>query len=140
MSRSGVRTRHDSAAVNVNQRDVVIVAACALLSRAFNLNALQAVGRLPLFDSSPEIIVSPPAPATLRWDALHFLGIAKDGYQYEQQVAFQPGWPTCLRLGGKLLQRVLGSDIVQSDRKAMVFVGTGLAIISYTIAAVMLFK
>lgn len=140
MSRLTKRGQHDVAAVNVSWRDVTLVAAYALLSRAFNLNALQPVGFLPLFDSSPEIILRTTPPATLRWDTLHFLGIAKDGYQYEQQAAFQPGWPACMRLGGLVLQWVLGSRLAPTDEKAMVYAGTILAVLSYAAAAVMLFR
>lgn len=140
MSRSTKRTQHDAAAVNVSWRDVTLVAAYALLSRVFHLGTHQPIGHLPLFDSSPEIVVQAPVPTTLRWDALHFLGIAKDGYQYEQQLAFQPGWPACLRLGGVVMHRVLGGRFAPTGDRAMVYAGTILAVLSYTVAALMLFK
>lgn len=39
-----------------------------------------------------------------RWDAVYFVSIAKDGYQFEQQHAFFPLLPLLLRLGGQLFQ------------------------------------
>lgn len=67
--------------------------------------------RLPLFDSSPNVLLprtnidhgsSPIAPNTstlvasfarplLRWDAIHFVHIAQEGYVYEHEWAFLPG-------------------------------------------------
>ena len=34
----------------------------------------------------------------LRWDAVHFVEIAKHGYQYEHQFAFFPGFPSILKM------------------------------------------
>ncbi|TFK86242.1 glycosyltransferase family 76 protein [Polyporus arcularius HHB13444] len=73
-----------------------------------------AAAQLPLFDSSPSIVLPPPedgrfslrhalASAVLRWDAFHFVPIAKEGYTYENQWAFFPGTPFVIRIVGKLV-------------------------------------
>ncbi|CAK9782258.1 mannosyltransferase [Cutaneotrichosporon oleaginosum] len=49
------------------------------------------------FDSSHLLASTAPG---LRWDALHFLGIATKGYMYEQHLAFQPGWQALLNVLG----------------------------------------
>ena len=41
-----------------------------------------------------------------RWDAIYFLRIADNGYQYEQQHAFFPLFPALLRLGSKVFERI----------------------------------
>ncbi|KAI9059428.1 glycosyltransferase family 76 protein [Trametes sanguinea] len=67
---------------------------------------------LPLFDSSPHVILPPPsafslrhvlASALLRWDAFHFAHIARDGYVYEHEWAFFPGAPYVMELGAGVL-------------------------------------
>lgn len=63
------------------------------------------------FDSSAEIILPPTkdAPITtellkmiikplVRWDAMYFLDIAKNGYQFEQQLAFFPLYPALMHV------------------------------------------
>ncbi len=45
---------------------------------------------LPLFDASP-------VKSWLRWDAFHFLHIAREGYVYEHEWAFFPGLPFVIR-------------------------------------------
>ncbi|KAL7423572.1 ER membrane glycoprotein subunit of the GPI transamidase complex-like protein [Cryptotrichosporon argae] len=45
---------------------------------------------VPAFDASH-------ARPTVRWDAVHFLGIARAGYGFEQQLAFQPGFFALVR-------------------------------------------
>lgn len=39
-----------------------------------------------------------------RWDTLHFIRIAKAGYTIDQELAFMPGLPFCMRILGKLIQ------------------------------------
>ena len=59
---------------------------------------------VPSFDASHETIL--PVPTTLvqrwvssllRWDAFHFLGVAKNGYVHEYEYAFLPGLPVVAR-------------------------------------------
>lgn len=61
--------------------------------------ALNALSYLPRFDASGSVFG--------RWDAVHFFSIAERGYEYEQQVAFQPGWHALLHSA---------SDVVASAR------------------------
>ncbi|PIL32605.1 hypothetical protein GSI_05308 [Ganoderma sinense ZZ0214-1] len=72
---------------------------------------------LPLFDSSPKVLLPPWTEPTsilgslrralacsvLRWDAFHFAHIAQEGYVYEHEWAFFPAAPSLMRsLGGVL--------------------------------------
>ncbi|OSD00408.1 glycosyltransferase family 76 protein [Trametes coccinea BRFM310] len=67
---------------------------------------------LPLFDSSPHVVLPPPstfsfrhtlASALLRWDAFHFGHIARDGYVYEHEWAFFPGAPYVMKFAAAVL-------------------------------------
>ncbi|KAL1405821.1 ER membrane glycoprotein subunit of the GPI transamidase complex-like protein [Vanrija albida] len=80
--------------------DVSLVVAATLASWALALLALRVLDAAVVpFDSS-HLLVAPPHPG-LRWDAVHFLGVAARGYEHEQQLAFQPGWHGLLRLVGE---------------------------------------
>ncbi|KAH9849114.1 GPI mannosyltransferase 2 [Lenzites betulinus] len=72
--------------------------------------------QLPLFDTSPQVLLPTPphfslrhilASAVLRWDAFHFARIAKDGYVYENEWAFLPGVAWVMR-GVAGLPRLVG--------------------------------
>jgi hypothetical protein len=56
--------------------------------------------RIPLFDDSAALLEGCESPL-IRWDAVHFTSIASRGYEYEQQLAFQPGWQGVLWLVGQ---------------------------------------
>jgi phosphatidylinositol glycan class V len=68
------------------------------------------------FDTSASIlleksaIIGPDSPLQnfLRWDALYYVDIAMTGYRYEQELAFLPGWPLCMRAAGKAVQYIRG--------------------------------
>ena len=107
------------------------------------------------FDSSHLLVTHDAVPAasasetvssvSLRWDAIHFVSIAREGYRYEQLLAFQPGWPVVIRYAS-LLARLLpgqeGSKGVGERLSVDEVVRTGevLASLSYAGAACMLFK
>ncbi|KAH9895752.1 glycosyltransferase family 76 protein [Cubamyces lactineus] len=104
-------------------RFLIILSSCATLLTIF-LTTLSS--QLPLFDSSPHILL-PPTPyfslrralasAALRWDVFYFAPIAKDGYVYEQQWAFFPGVPRVMRTWAVFMDAVrnLGQDRPKSS-------------------------
>ncbi|KAH8119351.1 hypothetical protein DFH11DRAFT_1564543 [Phellopilus nigrolimitatus] len=73
---------------------------------------LVASAQLPSFDASARVVLDSAWPASLlRWDAFHFVHVARDGYVYEHEYAFFPGTPLIMRYGAKLLHFVgLGSE------------------------------
>ena len=85
-----------------------------LLSLTLRLLVLLTLGTLPRFlkpfDNS-HLLLSPDAPGTLRWDAIHFTSIALNGYKYEQQLAFMPGFLYAMRYAGNLVGWVLGREV-----------------------------
>ena len=86
---------------------------------------------LPLFDSSPLVLLSPDesllakaAFPLLRWDTFHFAHIAQEGYVYEYVWAFFPGAPFVMRTFGDSLRRALGDSKLSL---AHLLAGGGLA-------------
>ncbi|ODO12010.1 hypothetical protein I350_00794 [Cryptococcus amylolentus CBS 6273] len=110
----------------------------ALATRIIHLSILHLFTRLvPLFDSSPELLQHSPLPG-LRWDAIHFASVASSGYEYEQQVAFQPGWLGVMRSAGEVMRWVRGAAVV--DIGDVVLGGTIVANASIIGATVVLYK
>lgn len=75
--------------------------------------------RLPLFDSSPSILLASYdgllarlARPLLRWDAFHFIDIASEGYSYDYEWAFFPGAPMVMRSIGEGLQYLRGDEVL----------------------------
>jgi phosphatidylinositol glycan class V len=64
--------------------------------------------RIPLFDASSSLGLTEDHSG-LRWDAIHFSSIATKGYEYEQQLAFQPGWQGVLWFSGWLWRAATGN-------------------------------
>lgn len=78
----------------------------ALASQASILLLLFLSSYLPLFDSSPWVVLdksttSWPTSSLLRWDVFH-LGLVADERMYEHQWAFFPGAPTFTKLLGQI--------------------------------------
>jgi phosphatidylinositol glycan class V len=69
--------------------------------------------RIPLFDDSPSLLKGEYHTA-IRWDAIQFTAIASRGYEYEQQLAFQPGWQGVLWLAGRVWGLVGGGGSLNS--------------------------
>ncbi|KAJ9105768.1 hypothetical protein QFC20_004255 [Naganishia adeliensis] len=57
-----------------------------------------------LLEQSSVIGADSPLQNFLRWDALYYFKIALDGYRFEQELAFLPGWPLCMRLAGEAVR------------------------------------
>jgi phosphatidylinositol glycan class V len=72
--------------------------------------------RIPLFDDSAALI-SGQESTGIRWDSIHFTAVASRGYQYEQQLAFQPGWQGVLWVAGWFRRLVAGGGAANSISK-----------------------
>ncbi|KAG1878223.1 glycosyltransferase family 76 protein [Suillus subluteus] len=83
---------------------------------------------LPLFDSSPYILISGTSPSSvlLRWDAFHFAHIAREGYVYEHEWAFFNGLPLLMRISAHL-QALAGFG--SNDWGTLLRGGAGIAIL-----------
>lgn len=78
--------------------DEYLLSAVTATSYIGSLLALNALSYLPRFDTSGSVFG--------RWDSVHFFSVAEKGYEYEQQVAFQPGWHALLHSGSSLVHSV----------------------------------
>jgi phosphatidylinositol glycan class V len=70
-------------------------------------------GYLPAFDASHQVVSSSSTSGplltrfistTIRWDAFHYLEIARNGYHYEHLYAFLPGTPAVMRVASTFLE------------------------------------
>ena len=135
-------------------RRVIFISALVIRLAVLGLLRLCQLLQGAPFDSShlivdPTVFVQQPT-STLRWDALHFLAIAQRGYEYEQQLAFQPGWPLLLRYASMAWRSVrhgvtpirhgpgCSSNVALSVQE-IVRTGEILACLSYAGAAMMLY-
>ncbi|GAA5950293.1 hypothetical protein JCM3765_004492 [Sporobolomyces pararoseus] len=95
----------------------------------------------PSFDASAARLSSPLSrdyQGFVRWDTVYFLEIASNGYTQEQRLAFFPGLPGILRLGGELSKGLSeGKDL---SLEAMVLFGMAGSTVATTGAAVLLYK
>ncbi|GAA6022403.1 hypothetical protein JCM10207_004755 [Rhodosporidiobolus poonsookiae] len=126
------------------QRPTVTIVAVSLLLRMSTSLLLVVVHALfPSFDPSAALLDMPwhaRLEPFVRWDAVHFLKIARDGYsQIEQSAAFMPGIPLAvLRGGGSLVAQLRGSSAVTAEDAAVAgMLATALAT---TAAAVLLHR
>ncbi len=101
---------------STHHRRLLFVLSC--MASLLTLVLTVASAQLPLFDSSPKVLLPPwteptgflaplrrtLASAVLRWDAFHFAHIAREGYLYEHEWAFFPAAPSIMRSLGGLLR------------------------------------
>ena len=118
--------------------NVKLIILIATLSRLVPFLLLVILGRVSFpFDSSHQLVSIGTAPATLRWDAVHFTSIALHGYEYEQQIAFQPGWPAIMRLAAGSARWMSLEELGSQD---LVMGGVVIANLASIGASVMLYK
>lgn len=72
-----------------------------------------------LLKNSSVIDSNSPLQYFLRWDALYYVKLAMKGYRYEQELAFLPGWPLCMRAGGELVRFIRNSKARPSGTAEM---------------------
>jgi hypothetical protein len=97
--------------IHINGTRLIIFAYIARVMVMFLLSFLDR--RIPMFDTSPQLLSREFQPSSFwnyhdgaRWDAIHYLSVATEGYRWEQQLAFMPGWPAVLRLLKDLVSAV----------------------------------
>lgn len=86
-----------------------LVSQCSYVLKAFYFGVLTLGCLLPQFDASAKLVSRTfPATAALRWDAFHFLHIARNGYVYEHEWAFLPGVSFLMRLARHVYKALAG--------------------------------
>ncbi|WVF70592.1 hypothetical protein IAT40_005384 [Kwoniella sp. CBS 6097] len=92
--------------------------------------------------AAADVLVDVPGSG-LRWDAIHFTSIALDGYQWEQQLAFQPLWQGILRLAGECFRLINGQaegEVEVVSVKDVIRGGMGVSVLAWVGASIMLYK
>jgi phosphatidylinositol glycan class V len=78
----------------------------SMAARCWTWALVVLASRLPLFDSSPTVLLPGVGWFTaslLRWDTFHYARIALRGYEYEYQWAHFPGTPVVMRGVGHII-------------------------------------
>lgn len=73
-----------------------------------------------------------------KWDALYFLDIARNGYQYEQNMAFFPLLPFLVHLLGTILNPIQEYSRLH-DKTSMILAATVINLTAFVLAALGLF-
>jgi hypothetical protein len=110
----GKAVEPEKTASSEEEENVDKVFGSALIARAAICASLyfghaKLFGSRQAFDTSASIlleqssVIGPESPLQnfLRWDALYYVKVALEGYRYEQELAFLPGWPLSMRLAGE---------------------------------------
>ncbi|WWD17943.1 hypothetical protein CI109_102388 [Kwoniella shandongensis] len=125
----------------------LLILCLAIATRLVHLTVLHILPSfIPLFDTSPLLVSAPSSISSvspaLRWDAIHFASIATNGYEYEQQLAFQPGWMGILRLAGEVVcwVRSGGGGGTQVRMEDVVLGGMVVSNLAYIGATLTLYK
>lgn len=94
------------------ERPRTAIVAASLLLRVSTALVLVAAERvLPTWDAEVTTLAKAHALSTrleafVRWDTVHYVQIALEGYERDKQTAFLPGLPALLRCGGQLVRRL----------------------------------
>ena len=86
---------------------LIVLSTRQVVSSLLGLISSKLVSPSLAFDTS-HLILSPEYNSGLRWDAIHFVSIGKNGYEFEQQLAFMPGWPFLMRFAAEVLALIRG--------------------------------
>ena len=91
---------------------------------------------LNIFDKFLKYFVRP----FIRWDAIHMLAIARDGYIFENQFAFFPLLPVFCRYISQIFLKCLGLKQIVSIEALISFVALLFVNLSHFIATIILFR
>ena len=127
----------------VQRRPVAWILAASLLLR-LSTSALLVLAHLllPTWDAEVTTLAYPISRSLdpfVRWDTVHFVHIALDGYTSDQQSAFLPGLPALMRLGGGVVHRVQHGE-AGATASDVVLAGIVSSSIATTAAAVVLHR
>ncbi|GJJ06428.1 hypothetical protein Clacol_000620 [Clathrus columnatus] len=107
-----------------NSRDIRTLLLFTFCLRSLTVLIAFLSSYLPQFDASSSLLtLNAPgsfisgrfANAALKWDAIHYLHIAQEGYQYEYQFAWMPGLPVLLRILSSLGTSLSSSFLISSS-------------------------
>ena len=112
----------------------------SLLVHCLTLSSLILL-KIPSFDNSSVLLLSPAQlylEPLIRWDTVYFLKIAQRGYVGENEMAFMPGLPFCLRWIGQGISWTRGRDQVGVEE--LIWAGVGSAGVASVGAVIVLYK
>ncbi|OCF73752.1 hypothetical protein I204_05596 [Kwoniella mangroviensis CBS 8886] len=123
--------------LKVSQSPTLLIIILGISIRFIHISLLYILSRLiPSFDSSQSLISLENFPG-LRWDAIHFVSIVQNGYEFEQQLAFQPLLMGLLRLLGQSVAYIRGREIEVVD---IIWSGVGVSAVAWVGASAILYK
>ncbi|GAA5995790.1 GPI-anchor transamidase GPI18 [Rhodotorula paludigena] len=129
-------------AAALQQPEKALVAASLLLRCATSILLVVVGSLLPSFATDAEPLLRPVSrwvEPIVRWDTVHFVNIALEGYKVEKQTAFMPGLPALLRVGAHLSEAA-GAHHETLRLDSAVLVGAMVTIGATTGAAVALHR
>lgn len=114
--------------------------ALSLLVHAITLSSLILL-KIPSFDNSSVLLLSPAQrylEPLIRWDTVYFLKIAQRGYVGENEMAFMPGLPLCMRWIGTGISWCRARETVGVEE--LIWAGVGSAGMASVGASIVLCK
>ncbi|WVQ62252.1 uncharacterized protein L199_000391 [Kwoniella botswanensis] len=123
--------------LKVTQSPTILLIILGTSIRLIHISLLYILSKLiPPFDSSQSLL-SPDNLPGLRWDAIHFASVAQNGYEFEQQLAFQPLLMGLLRLLGQSVVCIRGREMEVGD---VIWSGVGISAVAWVGASIVLYK